>query len=201
MGLRPPGDPATTLGPVVNAAQHRRVLGHIASGIEQGATLVCGGMARPPGVDRGYFVAPTVFSAVEPWMTIAQEEIFGPVLSILGAEDVDDAVRIANHSEYGLSGAVWAGSDDEAVDVARRMRTGQVQINEGPFNLFAPFGGFRRSGIGRENGVVGYLEFFETKSLQLTPGSPACRGYREGATRPLAALRPPLGRRADGPHQ
>ncbi len=168
----PPDDPATTLGPVVNAVQYERVLGYIRSGIAEGATLVCGGVERPVGLPRGFFVQPTVFSDVDPDMTIAQEEIFGPVLSILGYVDEDDALHIANHSRYGLSGAVWAASDAEAVRVARRMRTGQVQINAGVFNSLAPFGGFKRSGIGREGGVYGLLEFSEVKSMQLPAESP-----------------------------
>lgn len=172
----PPRESGSTLGPIVNAAQYQRVLGFIRSGIEQGATLVCGGPERPVGLDRGYFVRPTVFSHVGPDMDIAQEEIFGPVLSILGYEDEDDAVRIANHSKYGLSGAVWGTSDDEAVRVARRLLTGQVQINSGMFNGFAPFGGFKRSGIGREGGVYGMLEFTEVKSMQLPAGSPLTVG-------------------------
>jgi acyl-CoA reductase-like NAD-dependent aldehyde dehydrogenase len=168
----PPRDPASTLGPVVNASQYERVLGFIRSGIDAGATLVCGGPERPAGLDHGYFVAPTVFSDVTPDMIIAQQEIFGPVLSILGYSNEDDAVRIANHSQYGLSGAVWAVSDAEAVRVARRIRTGQVQINSGVFNGFAPFGGFKKSGIGREGGIHGLLEFSELKSMQLPGGSP-----------------------------
>jgi aldehyde dehydrogenase (NAD+) len=105
-------------------------------------------------------------------MTIAQNEIFGPVLSIMGYCGEDDAVAIANGTQYGLSGAVWAESDEEAVRVARRLRTGQVQINAGIFNGFAPFGGFKRSGIGREGGIYGFLEYCEVKSLQLPAGSP-----------------------------
>jgi aldehyde dehydrogenase (NAD+) len=163
----PPRHPESTLGPIVNASQYERVLGYIRSGIEEGATLVCGGPERPAGLERGFFVAPTVFSQVTPDMTIAQQEIFGPVLSILGYTDEDDAVRIANHSQYGLSGAVWAESDEEAVRVARRLRTGQVQINSGVFNGVAPFGGFKKSGMGREGGVFGLREFLEVKSLQL----------------------------------
>ncbi|HTT91713.1 MAG TPA: aldehyde dehydrogenase family protein [Acidimicrobiales bacterium] len=168
----PPTAPSSTLGPVVNAKQYERVLGFIRSGITQGATLVCGGPERPDGVERGYFVRPTVFSDVRPDMTIAQHEIFGPVLSVLGYRDEDDAVRIANGTDYGLSGAVWASSDEEAVRVARRLRTGQVQINSGVFNGFAPFGGFRKSGIGREGGIFGFLEYCEVKALQLPAGSP-----------------------------
>jgi acyl-CoA reductase-like NAD-dependent aldehyde dehydrogenase len=172
----PPLDPGSTLGPVVNAAQYQRVLGFIDSAIREGATLVCGGPKRPAGCDRGYFVQPTVFSDVTPEMTIAQREIFGPVLSILAYRGEDDAVRIANGTEYGLSGAVWGPSDEESVRVARRLRTGQVQINAGVFNGSAPFGGFKKSGIGREGGVFGLLEYSEVKSLQLPAGSPLAIG-------------------------
>ena len=168
----PPMSPTSTLGPVVNAAQYAKVIGFVRSAIDEGATLACGGPERPAGLDRGYFVAPTVFSNVTPDMTIAQNEIFGPVLSIIGYRDEDDAVAIANGTDYGLSGAVWAGSDEEAVRVARRLRTGQVQINHGVFNGFAPFGGFKKSGIGREGGIYGFLEYCEVKSLQLPAGSP-----------------------------
>ncbi len=166
-----PKDPASTLGPIVNASQYERVRGFIRSAISEGATLVCGGPDRPAGLDRGYFVAPTVFSDVSPDMTIAQQEIFGPVLSIIGHAGEDDAVRVANGTQYGLSGAVWAGTDEEAVRVARRLRTGQVQINSGVFNGLAPFGGFKKSGIGRESGVYGLLEYSEVKSLQIPSGS------------------------------
>jgi aldehyde dehydrogenase (NAD+) len=170
-----PGDPrdaATKLGPMVNATQYDRVRRFIRSGIDEGATLVCGGPDRPAGLDRGYFVPPTVFTNVLPDMTIAQHEIFGPVLSVLGYEDEDDAVRIANGTQYGLSGAVWAETDTEAVRVARRLRTGQVQINAGIFNGSAPFGGFKKSGIGRESGIFGLLEYCEVKSMQIPAGSP-----------------------------
>ncbi|MCU1502890.1 MAG: aldehyde dehydrogenase [Ilumatobacteraceae bacterium] len=163
----PPADPATMLGPVANAHQHQAVLAYIRSGIDEGATLVCGGPDRPSGLDRGYFVQPTVFSDVDQDMTIAQHEIFGPVLSIIGYTDEDHAVRIANNSQYGLSGAVWAATDEEAVRVARRMRTGQVQINGATFNPLAPFGGVKQSGHGRELGKFGLEEFLEVKSIQL----------------------------------
>jgi len=168
----PPADPQTRLGPVANATQYASVLGFIRSGFDEGATLVCGGPDRPAGLDRGYFVQPTVFSDVDPDMTIAQHEIFGPVLSIIGYTDAEHAIKIANNSQFGLSGAVWASSDEEAVRVARRMRTGQVQINAGVFNGAAPFGGFKRSGTGRENGRYGMLEFTEVKSMQLPADSP-----------------------------
>ncbi|MFI6082284.1 aldehyde dehydrogenase family protein [Streptomyces sp. NPDC051217] len=162
-----PGDPRDELcrlGPVVNAAQHARVRGYIAKGVAEGARLVAGG-AEPPH-HTGYFVAPTVFADVTPEMTIAQEEIFGPVLSILRYEDEDDALRIANGTVYGLAGAVWAGEESEAVAFARRMDTGQVDINGGRFNPLAPFGGYKQSGVGRELGRHGLAEYLQTKSLQ-----------------------------------
>jgi aldehyde dehydrogenase (NAD+) len=164
-----PGDPAsegTRLGPVVSAAQRKRVRGYIERGIEEGARLVTGGAAAPDGLPRGYFVQPTVFADVTPSMTIAQEEIFGPVLSVLPYDDVDDAVRIANDSEYGLAGAVWSADEEQAMAVARRLRTGQVDVNGGRFNPLAPFGGYKRSGHGRELGRYGLLEFLQTKSIQ-----------------------------------
>ncbi len=125
------------------------------------------GSARPEGLDTGYYVRPTVFSGVKPDMTIAQEEIFGPVLSILPYDDEDDAVEIANGVVYGLAGGVWSADKDRAVGVARRLRTGQVEVNGGAFNPNAPFGGYKQSGIGREYGQHGFEEFLEVKSLQL----------------------------------
>ncbi|MFG2875748.1 aldehyde dehydrogenase family protein [Streptomyces sp. NPDC048337] len=163
----PTGDPtdsATRLGPVVNAKQHERVRGYIAKGIEEGARLVVGGPDAPH--QQGYFVAPTVFADVTPDMTIAQEEIFGPVLSILPYEDEEDALRIANGTVYGLGGAVWAADEETAVAFARRMDTGQVDINGGRFNVRAPFGGYKQSGVGRELGTHGLAEYLQTKSLQ-----------------------------------
>ncbi|MCP3822577.1 aldehyde dehydrogenase family protein [Streptomyces sp. A3M-1-3] len=161
------GDPhnqASRLGPVVNAKQHSRVRGYIAKGIEEGARVVAGGPDSPH--ERGYYVTPTVFADVTPSMTIAQEEIFGPVLSILPYEDEDDALRIANGTVYGLAGAVWAADAEEAVAFARRMDTGQVDINGGRFNPLAPFGGYKQSGVGRELGTHGLAEYLQTKSLQ-----------------------------------
>ncbi|MFJ3636419.1 aldehyde dehydrogenase family protein [Streptomyces sp. NPDC090112] len=163
----PSGDPRqddTRLGPVVNAQQHERVLGYIARGIEEGARLVAGGPDAPH--EQGYFVAPTVFADVTPDMAIAQDEIFGPVLSILSYEDEEEALRIANGTVYGLGGAVWAADEETAVAFARRMETGQVDINGGRYNVLAPFGGHKQSGVGRELGSHGLAEYLQTKSLQ-----------------------------------
>ncbi|MER6997265.1 aldehyde dehydrogenase family protein [Streptomyces sp. NPDC000410] len=155
--------PGERIGPLVSAKQQQRVRGYIETGVAEGARIVAGGPEAPR--ETGYYVAPTVFADVTPEMTIAQEEIFGPVVAILRYEDVDDAVRIANDSVYGLGGAVW-GEQEEAVAVARRMDTGQVDINGGRFNLLAPFGGYKRSGVGRELGAHGLTEYLQTKSLQ-----------------------------------
>ena len=164
------GDPfaeGTNLGPLASAAQRDRVQNYIRIGIEEGATVVAGGLGAPEGLETGYYVKPTVFSNVSNSMTIAQEEIFGPVLSILPYDDVDDAVRIANDTVYGLAGAVFSADKDKAVAIARRMRTGQVEVNGGAFNPNAPFGGYKQSGVGRELGEYGFEEFMEIKSLQL----------------------------------
>ncbi len=163
-------DPAAEgmhLGPVISQAQWDRVQGFIQQGIDEGARVVAGGLGKPDGHETGYFVKPTVFADVTNDMTIAQEEIFGPVLSIIGYDDDDDAVRIANDSQYGLAGGVWSASDERAMSVARRMRTGAVDVNGGGFNIAAPFGGYKQSGYGRENGPYGIDEFLQTKSLQL----------------------------------
>ncbi|QKW05682.1 aldehyde dehydrogenase family protein [Streptomyces sp. NA04227] len=153
------------IGPVVNAKQHERVRGYIAKGVAEGARLVAGGPEAPR--EHGYYVSPTVFADVTPEMTIAQEEIFGPVLSILKYRDEDEAVRIANGTVYGLAGAVWAADEETAVAFARRLDTGQVDINGGRFNPRAPFGGYKQSGVGRELGAHGLTEYLQTKSLQL----------------------------------
>lgn len=152
------------IGPLVNAAQRERVRGYIEKGVAEGARLVAGGPDSPH--EKGYHVSPTVFADVTPQMTIAQEEIFGPVLSILRYADEEDALRIANGTVYGLAGAVWAGDEAEAVAFARRMETGQVDINGGRFNPLAPFGGHKQSGVGRELGAHGLTEYLQTKSLQ-----------------------------------
>lgn len=158
--------PGDRLGPVVNAKQRDRVRGYIRRGIEEGARVVAGGPDAPEGFGNGYYIRPTVFADVTPDMTIAQEEIFGPVVAILKYEDEDDALRIANGTVYGLAGAVWAGEESEAVAFARRMDTGQVDINGGRFNPLAPFGGYKQSGVGRELGAHGLAEYLQTKSLQ-----------------------------------
>ena len=165
-----PGDPfadGSRIGPLVSATQRERVRGYIQKGLDEGARILTGGAEPPEGSDRGYFVRPTVFSDVRPGMTIAQEEIFGPVLAILPYEDEDDAVRIANDTIYGLSGGVWSGDPEHAVKVAKRIRTGQISINGGQFNPLAPFGGYKQSGHGRELGRFGLEEFLTVKSLQL----------------------------------
>ncbi|MFH9422294.1 aldehyde dehydrogenase family protein [Streptomyces sp. NPDC017529] len=165
-----PGDPldgASRLGPVVSAAQRDRVRGYIERGVAEGARLVAGGPDAPEGRERGYYVRPTLFADVTPGMAIAQEEIFGPVVAVLPYADEDEAVRIANGTVYGLAGAVWAAGTDEAVAFARRLDTGQVDINGGRFNPLAPFGGYKQSGFGRELGPHGLGEYLQTKSLQL----------------------------------
>ena len=167
------GDPlgdGVKLGPLVSAAQRDRVVGLIDRAVEEGAELVTGGSDAPVvnGRQRGYFVKPTVFATSDSKSTIAQEEVFGPVLTILPYADDDDAVRIANDSPYGLGGGVW-GEEAHAIRIARRIRTGQIDINGGPYNPRAPFGGYKQSGNGRESGVYGFEEFLEYKSLQLKP--------------------------------
>jgi len=170
------GDPfggTAKLGPLVSELQRERVRGYIRKGIEGGAELLAGGADAPEGLPKGYYVKPTIFGRVKPDATIAQEEIFGPVLSIITYKSEDEAVRIANGTPYGLGGGVWSKDEEHAKKVAKRMRTGQVDINGGPFNLQAPFGGFKQSGNGRELGRFGLEEFLEYKSLQLKPEAKA----------------------------
>ena len=165
-----PGDPfadGVRLGPLSSEAQVERVTGYIQKGLDEGAKLVVGGPGRPEGLEQGYFVQPTVFSEVRNDMTIAQEEIFGPVLSIIPYEGEDEAARIANDSAYGLAGGVWSGDAERAKAFARRIRTGQIEVNGGAFNPSAPFGGYKNSGYGREYGPHGFEEFLEVKSMQL----------------------------------
>ena len=165
--LGDPLDESTRLGPLVSDSQLERVRGYIEKGLEEGARLVTGGADQPDEPERGYFVKPTIFSDVTPEMTIAREEIFGPVLAIMPHDGEDDAVRIANDTEYGLAGGVWSGDEERAKQVARRIRGGQIEINGAAFNPMAPFGGYKLSGHGREGGPFGIEEFLTAKSLQL----------------------------------
>ncbi len=162
-----PFDPATRLGPLVSAVQRERVRGFIQTGIDEGATLVTGGTDSPEGLSAGFCVRPTIFSNVTPDMTIAREEIFGPVLSIIPYDDEDEAIRIANDTVYGLAAGVWSATPEHAKQVARRLKAGQVEVNGGSFNPAAPFGGYKQSGLGREAGKFGLEEFCEVKAMQL----------------------------------
>ncbi|MGZ4709737.1 MAG: aldehyde dehydrogenase [Acidimicrobiales bacterium] len=163
-----PLDPETECGPLVAERQRDRVEGYIASGLEQGATLVVGG-GRPAGLDRGWYVEPTLFADVDNSMTIAQEEIFGPVISLIAYDTEEDAVAIANDSDYGLSGSVWTDDVEKGIDVARRVRTGTYTVNGFGMDFGSPFGGFKSSGVGRELGPEGLEAFLEDKTINL-PG-------------------------------
>jgi acyl-CoA reductase-like NAD-dependent aldehyde dehydrogenase len=163
--LGDPFDPKTRLGPLASASQRDTVLEFIDTGKKEGAELIAGG-GRPATLAKGFYVEPTIFANVDNRMEIAQEEIFGPVLSIIPYDNEDEAVRIANDSIYGLAGGVWGGSPERALGVARRMRTGQVDINGGRFNHLAPFGGYKKSGLGRELGPHALDEFFQLKAIQ-----------------------------------
>src|SRR5216684_390946 len=162
--LGDPLDASSRLGPLISAAQRERVEGYIAKGKQEGARVVLGG-GRPAGFAKGYYVEPTIFADVQSKMAIAQEEIFGPVLSVLPYDSEDEAVAIANDTIYGLAGGVWSGDSERAMRVARRMRTGQVDVNGGRYNPLAPFGGYKQSGVGRELGVLGLEEFFQVKAI------------------------------------
>ncbi|WP_327026423.1 aldehyde dehydrogenase family protein [Micromonospora sp. NBC_01739] len=163
--LGDPFDPATRLGPLVSAQQRDRVREHITRGLADGGRLVAGG-PEAPVPQRGWFVAPTIIADVDPDSALAQEEVFGPVLAVIPVDDDDHAVRVANNSRYGLAGAVWSTDEERAVQVARRLRTGAVDINGAPFNPLAPFGGYKQSGLGRELGAHGLAEFCELKAIQ-----------------------------------
>lgn len=164
-----PTDPAAMIGPLISEKQRERVEGYIAKGVEEGARVVVGG-ERPEGLDSGWYVQPTVFADVDNSMTIAQEEIFGPVLAVIPYEDEDDAVRIANDSVYGLAGSVYTTDNDRALKIARRIRTGTYAVNMYAFDPGAPFGGYKNSGIGRENGTEGIEAYCEPKSILLPFG-------------------------------
>lgn len=168
MPVGDPADPATAIGPLVSARQRERVEGYIESGRAQGARIVVGG-GRPAGLNRGWFVEPTIFTDVEPGMTIAQEEIFGPVLAVLTAADEQAAVDIANDSTYGLNGSVFSADAEHALRVARRIRTGTVEVNGDVTGFAAPIGGFKCSGIGREAGPEGFGEYVEPKAYGISP--------------------------------
>ncbi|HUY65615.1 MAG TPA: aldehyde dehydrogenase family protein [Acidimicrobiales bacterium] len=162
-----PFDSETRLGPLVSAVQRDRVRNYIDKGVGEGATLLTGGVEAPDGLDKGFFVRPTVFTSVTRDMAIARDEIFGPVLVIIPYDSEDEAVEIANDTDYGLAGGVWSGDPERAKAVARRLRTGQVEVNGGGFNPMAPFGGYKQSGNGREFGSFGLEEFLEVKAMQL----------------------------------
>ena len=165
MPVGDPTDPATEIGPLVAQRQQERVEKYIALGQEEGARVVLGGNGMPDGLDRGWYVRPTVFADVDNRMRIAQEEIFGPVLSVIPYDDVDDAVRIANDSDYGLAGTVWTSDADAGLDVARRVRTGTFGVNTYTMDFAAPFGGYKSSGVGREFGPEGLAAYSELKSI------------------------------------
>ena len=166
----PANDEGSRLGPLVSQTQWDRVQGYIQAGIDEGATLVTGGTGKPEGLDAGYYVKPTVFANVDNSMSIARDEIFGPVLSIIGYDNEEDAIRIANDSDYGLSGGVWSSDNDRALAVAKRLRTGEVDMNGSFLNTDAPFGGYKKSGNGRELGRFGLSEFVEAKQINLPLG-------------------------------
>ncbi|MFD8418573.1 aldehyde dehydrogenase [Streptomyces sp. NPDC059466] len=162
-----PLDPDTFIGPMVRRDQQQRVVDYIEIGIKEGARLVTGGPQIPEGLEAGSYVTPTVFADVDNSMRVAQEEIFGPVLVVIAYDDEDDAVRIANESEYGLSGGVWSADKARALAVARRLRTGTVTVNGAPIGFDGPFGGFRNSGLGREYGAVGLGTYTEYKTVTI----------------------------------
>jgi aldehyde dehydrogenase (NAD+) len=167
MAAVPPGDPsdpATMMGPLISARQRERVDGYVQVAVREGARIICGGK-RPDGIEQGFFYEPTLLADVDNAMTVAREEIFGPVLVAIPYDDDDDAIAIANDSIYGLSGAVFATDEQRATDVAKQIRTGTMSINGGVwYGADVPFGGFKQSGIGREMGIAGFEEHLETKS-------------------------------------
>ncbi|HEY3609688.1 MAG TPA: aldehyde dehydrogenase [Pseudonocardiaceae bacterium] len=162
-----PADPDTFIGPMTSAVQQQRVLDYIRIGIDEGARVVTGGPGVPAGLDNGYYVRPTLFADVDNSMRIAQEEIFGPVIVVIPYDDEEDAIRIANDSEYGLGGGVWTTSPERGLDIARRIRTGFFMVNAAPVGFDGPFGGYKASGIGREMGAFGLAEFVELKTINI----------------------------------
>ncbi|XVU28264.1 aldehyde dehydrogenase [Actinoplanes sp. CA-054009] len=165
LGVGDPSADTTFIGPMVRPDQQQRVRDYIDLGVAEGARIVTGGSQIPAGLEKGNYVTPTLFADVDNSMRIAQEEIFGPVLVVIAYEDEDDAVRIANESEYGLSGGIWSGDPDRAMAVARRLRTGTVTINGAPIGFDGPFGGFKNSGVGREYGAVGLSQYIEYQTV------------------------------------
>jgi aldehyde dehydrogenase (NAD+) len=165
--LGDPFDEATRLGPLISQRQRERVRGYVQGAIEQGATAVVGGPERPAGFPHGHYFSPTVLAGVTPEMTVAREEVFGPVLAVLAHDSEDEAASIANATDYGLSAAVWSGDPAHAVRFAANIEAGQIVINGGPFNPAAPFGGVKHSGVGREMGRYGIAEFLEPTAVQL----------------------------------
>lgn len=160
-----PADPATEIGPLVSRRQQERVQNYIALGVEEGATVATGGLGRPAGIDRGWYVKPTLFVDATNSMRVAREEIFGPVLTVIPYDSADDAVAIANDSPYGLAGSVWSADEERALAVARRVRTGSVGINGYSSDLNGPFGGYKHSGVGREYGREGLESYLELKQI------------------------------------
>jgi acyl-CoA reductase-like NAD-dependent aldehyde dehydrogenase len=160
-----PSEPDTFIGPMIRPDQQQRVIDYINVGIEEGARLVTGGPQIPQGLEKGNYVTPTLFADVDNSMHIAQEEIFGPVLAVIAYDNEDDAVRIANDSEYGLSGGIWSSSAERALNIARKLRTGTVSLNGSPISFDGPFGGYKASGLGREYGKVGLTGYVEHKSI------------------------------------
>lgn len=164
-----PLDPATELGPLVAKRQQQRSLDYIRIGQEEGAKILTGG-GRPAGLDEGWYVEPTLFGGVDNSMRIAREEIFGPVICLLPYGDESEAVKIANDSDYGLSGSVWTADVERGIDIARRVRTGTYSVNTFSLDMLGPFGGYKNSGVGREFGPEGYGEYFEHKMIHLPGG-------------------------------
>jgi aldehyde dehydrogenase (NAD+) len=176
MTVGDPADPTTEIGPLVAERQQERVEKYIAVGQEEGARVVVGGNGRPTGLERGWYVRPTVFADATNDMRIAREEIFGPVLTVIPFESVDDAVRIANDSDYGLAGSVWTADIDQGLDIARRVRTGTYGVNQYTMDFMAPFGGYKASGVGREFGREGIDHYTEIKSIVAPAGGGAAAG-------------------------